>query len=163
MWKHYVDKYSVSDEGQIKNEITGRILKLRPSHRGYLKTNISINGKIRTIFIHQIVAQLFIPNPNNLPQVNHIDGDKTHNNKENIEWVTEKENMRHAIKNNLYKNGKSKKVGQYTLDGNLVKIFNSESDAAKEVYGNIKLNPKISMCVTGKIKSYKNFIWKSID
>ena len=110
MWKHYVDKYSVSDEGQIKNEITGRILKLRPSHRGYLKTNISINGKIRTIFIHQIVAQLFIPNPNNLPQVNHIDGDKTHNNKENLEWVTEKENMRHAIKNNLYKKKKKKKV-----------------------------------------------------
>lgn len=71
MWKHYVENYYVSDEGLIKNNITGRILKLTCNYKGYKKTNISISGKIYTVYIHRLVAELFIPNPENKPQVNH--------------------------------------------------------------------------------------------
>lgn len=76
MWKHFISNYYVSDEGQIKNNLTGKILKLSYSNNGYKKTNISINGELQTVFIHRLVAKLFIPNPNKLLQVNHIDGNK---------------------------------------------------------------------------------------
>ncbi len=161
MWKHYIDKYSISDDGQIKNDITGRILKLRPSHRGYLKTNISINGKIQTVFIHRVVAELFIPNPNNLPEVNHIDGNKENNHKENLEWVTSKENMIHAKANNLLNFSRSKKVSQYTLDGVYIQTFDSLHEAARSL-GNNKYSSGISNCINGKRKSCKGYIWKLI-
>lgn len=67
------------------------------------KVNISINGKIDTIFIHNIVAQLFIPNPNSLPFVNHKDGNKSNNDISNLEWCSAKYNSEHARKLGLIK------------------------------------------------------------
>ena len=73
-------------------------MKLRKNPNGYLKTNISICGKLKTVFIHRVVAELFIPNPNNLPIVNHIDGNKENNIVTNLEWCTYKYNSNHAKK-----------------------------------------------------------------
>jgi len=92
----YREKYYVSDTGLVKNIITGKILKLRKNPNGYLKANLSIHGKLSTIFIHTAVAELYIPNPENLPVVNHIDGNKQNNNKLNLEWCTYKYNSAHA-------------------------------------------------------------------
>lgn len=97
-WKKYKEKYYISNTGLIKNINTNKILKLRKNCRGYLKTNISINGKLKTVFIHRLVAITFIPNPNNYPQVNHKDGNKENNNVENLEWCSPKQNIEHAIK-----------------------------------------------------------------
>lgn len=101
MWKQYIDNYYASDYGEIKNIKTGRILKQQISNKGYAKTNIIINGKIKTIFIHKVVAELFIPNPLNLPYVNHKDGNKLNNTANNLEWVTRSENDLHAFRNDL--------------------------------------------------------------
>lgn len=94
-WKKIPDRenYSVSEEGQIRNDKTGKILKQGPSTKGYARVSLS-NGTGNTpkiLFPHRPVANLFIPNPNNHPQVNHKNGDKMDPRKENLEWVTGKE------------------------------------------------------------------------
>ncbi|OZV12274.1 hypothetical protein CIW83_09245 [Tissierella sp. P1] len=102
MWKpieNYED-YFINTEGQVKNTKYDRILK--PDFvRGYARYRLCKNGKVKGFFAHRLVAQTFIPNPKKLPQVNHIDGIKTNNSVSNLEWVTPKENVNHAVKNNL--------------------------------------------------------------
>lgn len=87
--------YFVSDTGRFFNG--NRELKLVVSHKGYLIAHFNIEKKKRTSPVHRLVAKAFIPNPHNKPEVNHIDGDKTNNHVSNLEWVTSKENKRHAM------------------------------------------------------------------
>lgn len=161
MWKHYIENYYISDDGMIKNNLTGRILKLNFSHNGYKKTNISINGKLKTVFIHRLVAELFIPNPNNLPQVNHKDGNKTNNKLDNLEWVSPQENVIHAHKIGLNKhNSTTKKISRYTLDEQYIDTFNGIREASRKVYGKDNANVLIWKCANNKLSSYKGYKWK---
>ena len=70
---------------------------------GYKIVWMNIKGKQKHYYLHRLIAEAFIPNPDNKPQVNHIDGNKTNNNVENLEWVTSKENVHHAIRTGLMK------------------------------------------------------------
>ena len=79
-----------------------RILKPYVSRKGYLKVDISSKPR-KSMSVHRLVALAFIPNVENKPQVNHIDGEPTNNNVSNLEWCSEKENVNHAFKNNLIK------------------------------------------------------------
>ena len=89
--------------GKIQHIIhEGRILKLHKHDDGYLHCLLSVDGKSEMKSVHRLVAITFIPNPDNKPDVNHIDGNKTNNAVTNLEWVTKSENMQHAIKNNLW-------------------------------------------------------------
>ena len=102
IWKPYFKNYSVSNYGRVRNDNTKTIRKLSKNSYGYLRTNITIrNVGHKEIKVHRAVAELFIPNPLNLPQVNHKDGNKENNYIDNLEWVTCKENVNHAIANNL--------------------------------------------------------------
>lgn len=86
-------QYNVNKNGEISNVATGRTLKPFIDRRGY--ENYSLwddNGKRKTMRCHQIVARMFIPNPNNYPQVDHLDGNKRNNKVSNLEWVTNQEN-----------------------------------------------------------------------
>lgn len=83
--------YSVSDKGDIKNNKTNRILKATISTSGYLFVQIS-DGKPHMKYVHRLVAESFIQNLNNLPQVDHIDGNKLNNSVTNLRWVTVSEN-----------------------------------------------------------------------
>ena len=149
-WKDiegYEGLYQISDYGRVKrlsvcrkcnryykkgrfyNE---RIMNLTISKYGYLKEQLfNIEGMFKTISIHRLVAQAFIPNPENKPQVNHINGDKTDNRVENLEWCTNGENGKHAWDNNLRtrnfgkNNHESKPILQYTLNGELLKEYES--------------------------------------
>jgi hypothetical protein len=76
-------------------------LKYGVDHKGYFRTNLAKDGVNRTVKVHRIVAEAFIPNPMNLPQVNHKDGNKQNNCVENLEWCTRSENIRHAYENGL--------------------------------------------------------------
>ena len=82
-----------------------KILKGSKNEDGYFKIHISNKERHinKVVFIHRLVAQTFIPNPNNLPQVNHKDGNKLNNNINNLEWCTNLYNQRHAWKNGLHK------------------------------------------------------------
>lgn len=93
--------YSVSSDGQVRNDITGRLLSLRTNNRGYYSVHLYKDGKDYTIPVHRLVAKAFIPNPEDLPQVNHVDGNKKNNRIDNLEWITNLENMRHAFRNGL--------------------------------------------------------------
>lgn len=97
------EDYMASNIGEIISLKHGRRLKRKLSvdPKGYNRLSICMNGKMSTIKIHRIVAILFIENPHNLPEVNHIDGNKKNNNVSNLEWVSHCSNMAHASKNNL--------------------------------------------------------------
>lgn len=98
--------YIVTTEGNIRNINTNRILKPKIRKDGYLEFGIycSKYGKISKS-AHRLVAIMFIPNPENKPFVNHIDGNKQNNHVNNLEWVTHQENMEHAKNHNLIKRG----------------------------------------------------------
>lgn len=98
-------KYIISEYGQVKNKLTGHILKLHPGGTSpYLLVNIKINDKIsKSYLVHRLVALSFIKNIDNKAEVNHKDGDKLNNHYSNLEWTTSKENMNHAITTGLYK------------------------------------------------------------
>ena len=100
MWKKCKinNSYMVSTDGMVKRVETDRILKQKLDRDNYLSINMSMGGRGNTkqVFVHRLVAEAFIPNPENKPQVNHKDFNKTNNNADNLEWVTNQENCIHA-------------------------------------------------------------------
>lgn len=92
--------YRVYEDGKIAGK---RVDFLSPADngRGYLIVSVLVDGKRKTIGVHKLVALAFIPNPDNLPEVNHKDGNKLNNHHSNLEWTTRGENIRHAFDNNL--------------------------------------------------------------
>lgn len=99
--KDYEGLYQASNLGKIKRITTNRLLKCSSTPRGYLYLSLSKNGVWKNYRVNRLIAQTFIPNPENKPTVNHINGIKTDNMVENLEWNTIGENVRHAIKNGL--------------------------------------------------------------
>ena len=92
----------VSNLGRVRSLMRdGRILKAQPDRKGYLRICVTIERVKTTFKVHREVAQAFIPNPNDLPQVNHKDGEKTNNRADNLEWVTNAQNQAHAIASGL--------------------------------------------------------------
>lgn len=93
----------VSSLGRVKSNLRdGRILKTQKDSKGYHRLRITINRKKMSFKVHRIVAQAFIANPDNKPQVNHIDGNKDNNAVSNLEWATNKENAHHARESGLW-------------------------------------------------------------
>lgn len=88
-----LDDYEITRDGHVINKHSGREQKYQYNTKGYPR--VIIGGK--KYFIHRLVAEKFVPNPENKPQVNHIDGDRTNNCADNLEWVTNKENREHAL------------------------------------------------------------------
>lgn len=95
-------EYTVSSIGEVKTAKTGRILKPVIDARGYERVCLFKTNRDKRYKVHRLVATAFIPNPDGKPQVNHKDGDKRNNCVENLEWVTNDENMRHSRENGLH-------------------------------------------------------------
>lgn len=98
VWKVVDDlpRYEISSLGGLRNRETGRILKTHISTLGYEQVNLTYEGQKYFRTIHRLVAEGFIPNPENKPEVNHIDENKTNNMVDNLEWCTRKENINHG-------------------------------------------------------------------
>lgn len=88
--------YSVTRDGAVRNDRTGNILKHTISNSGYCCAKLWNRGRGKNSFVHRLVALAFVPNPENKPEVNHIDGNKMNNSASNLEWVTAAENKRHC-------------------------------------------------------------------
>lgn len=99
------EDYTISSTGEVINTRTGRKLKPDITKHGYHRFTLSKNGEVKRFFAHQLVALHYIPNPNHSKMVNHINGVKTDNRIENLEWCTCKQNTIHAFQTGLRKSG----------------------------------------------------------
>jgi hypothetical protein len=125
--------------------------------RGYLKLKLLKNGKMKTFFVHRLVAQAFISNPNELPQVNHKDENKLNNKVENLEWCTQQYNIRYGTARERARYNLMVAVNQYDLDGNYIKTWNGMRDIER-ILG-LK-NQGVSLCCLKKRKMCGNFQWR---
>ena len=167
VWKSIpgADGCMVSDMGRIRDK-SGRIKPQDTDLEGYRRVSIKIEGRPLHLRVHTIVASVFIPNPYNKPFVNHINGIKTDNRAENLEWATPKENAQHAIRMGLISKqdyekiakAKYKKILQFDLDGNFIKEWASMKSIVE--YLGISSNGNIAKCCSGKIKRVYGYIWK---
>ena len=164
--------YQVSNLGRIKslrdnhNNPREKILKPQLT-KGYYWISLWKNGKRKMYLIHRLVALAFIPNPMNLPQVNHIDENKTNNCADNLEWCDCKYNINFGNRNKLAgdklkdiflnREDCSKPILQLDLDGNIVNEYPSIHEAERQT--GFK-NQNICNCLKGKRKTCGGFIWK---
>ena len=152
--KGYEGLYMVSNWGRVKSIKFGkeRILKPVTNSSGYLLVGLYKNNIEKKYSVHRLVAEAFIPNPYNLPQLNHRDENKLNNNVDNLEWCTNEYNINYGTRTERY----SKPVLQYTLDGEFV----GEWPSARECGRNGFNQGSVSACCRGELKTHKGYIWK---
>ena len=120
------ENYLISDRGRVYNYKYKKFRKLG-NVRGYHQVDLCKNGVMKTLAIHRLVALAFIPNPENKETVNHIDGCKTNNHADNLEWCTQKENVQHSWSNGLVK----PKIG---VNNSQVKLSEKEVLEIRKLY-----------------------------
>lgn len=132
IWKNINDRYSVSNLGNVKSNYAGkeRLLKPFKDARGYLKVDLRNRENRKTVFVHRLVAEHFISNLENLPEVNHKDENKENNCVNNLEYCTTKYNCNYGTRNKRKAEGCQKKVYSLDKDGTIT-YYNSRNEAGK--------------------------------
>lgn len=160
IWKKiegYEDLYKVSSFGRIYGVKRKRLMKCQENHNGYLRVTLCKDGKIKPFFVHRLVAQAFIPNPDNLPQVNHKDENKLNNSVENLEWCTQIYNSNYGTGVERCAKQKMKMICQFSLDGEFIQEWKSIKEASTTLgihHGNI------TQCCKGNRNHAGMFVWK---
>ena len=168
----YEGLYQVSDQGRVKSlerKVSHwrggeriqkeRILKPDVSQDGYLRVGLYAGGKRKWFRVHRLVCEAFHDNPDNKSDVNHINEDKADNRAVNLEWCTAKENNNHGTRNERSAKNRSKSVGQYTLDGDLVKVWQSTNEVERQTGFS---HGYICKSANGKYKQAYGFIWRYV-
>ena len=163
--------YEINEYGVLRNVKTQKVVKGSAEKNGYQRVRIEnkLLGAVIRTSIHQLVAEAFIPNPENKPQVNHKDLNKLNNHVSNLEWSTGSENMKHAYANGigvecleLYRNSRKKKIS----NGNIT--FESISDGATWLCDSGKCKNKasgiagISAVISGKRNTFGGYKWRIV-
>ena len=163
------DRYEISSFGRVRSKVfnknEGSILKPTVNGAGYLcvflyKGKGDIRGKAHRI--HRLVAEHFIPNPSNLPCINHKDEDKTNNRVDNLEWCTHQYNDSYGTRGERISKkvrnhpGMSRKIEQLTMDGKHVEFYLSAGEAQRQGFH----HGHVIECCRGKLKHHKGFIWR---
>ena len=182
-WKKINKNYKISSLGRVMNR-SGNILKPQITNSGYNLVHLLCDGIRKAYTIHRLVAVAFIPNPESKLQVNHIDGNKLNNKIDNLEWVTNKENLRHAFDSGLMDGSRKKasermkeigklygrqnilkikgisnqRIIQMTLDRKTIKEFESFRQIQKET----GLERKQVSLMAKKGKPYKGFLFEIV-
>lgn len=171
----YEGFYQVSNLGRVwsvpRTDATnhkqgGKIMKLKRETAGYLKVNLSKNGKARLMFVHRLVATAFVQKDEGCDIVNHIDNDRANNNSKNLEWTTYKGNMQHAARQgrmkynpeNLKKAINSRKKPIIGTNGSETLRFESAAEAEKHGFN----HRHIASCCRGMYgcKTHKGYEWR---
>ena len=156
----YEGHYEVSDQGRVKSLKYGkdRILKQCKTNKGYLRVCLRKYEQNKVLLVHRLVAEAFIPNPNNLETVNHKDEVKSNNTVGNLEWMSVKDNINYGTRNKRAGEALSKQVQM--LDKKtceLLATFPSTNEAGR-VTGIAQQH--ISSCCNGKLKSAGGYVWR---
>ncbi|MGB1290537.1 MAG: NUMOD4 domain-containing protein [Pseudoalteromonas sp.] len=126
--KGYEELYLISNKGNLYSCYTKALAKNHLNKRGYVYLGLTKNKKFKHEYAHRAVAKAFIPNPENKPEVNHINSIKHDNRVENLEWVTHKENMQHALKCGEMSNPSGFKAKRAKITPEQCKIIRSSKD-----------------------------------
>ena len=147
--KGYEGLYAVTSCGKIWSYRRQKFLNPSANKIGYLCVNLCINGNHTSYAIHRLVAEAYIPNPENLPEINHKDENKENNCLQNLEWCNRKYNINYGTRNEKLK----KPILQYDLDGNFIKEWESAADVGK------KVKSSICHCLNGDQKTAYGYKW----
>ncbi len=183
IWKDingYEGYYQISNQGNVRSvdrfdgvhDRKGTIIRHGLKQNGYLQVGLRKHGTRKWFGVHRLVAIHFIKNPDNKPQVNHIDGNKQNNTVENLEWVTEKENQNHAarigLRDNMPKGEKHANYGKYGANSRSAKpVIRRDPKTGETKLYKAKILAKdegfdvtsISKCCHGKLKTHKGYEW----
>lgn len=164
VWKNiegYEGFYQVSNKGRVKSLkwAGGKIMKLSEIRGGYLGTSL-YNHRLQAVRAHQLVAEAFIPNPENKPCVNHKDGNKKNNCVENLEWATYSENTLHAHKNNLIRRRKGTEVYNAKLTDEQVRYIRENYIPYDKNFGGTAFAKKFNVCAETIYLVLKNLHYK---
>jgi len=165
----YKNYYQVSNTGRVRSldrYITysngrvyfykSKLLKPQKHPMGYLQVGLSYNAITTSLLIHRLVAEAFLENPNNLPEVNHKDENKINDYVDNLEWCTEEYNANYGTKSDRISDKNSKTTFQYSFNGDLIATYKSNIEAMK-ITGFDRVS--IQQCCTKKLLTSNGFIW----
>lgn len=151
-WRQIVgtDGYEVSNLGRVRNK-HGRILKdTNGKDKGYCSISLWFGNVHRKPYVHSLVATAFIPNPHGYKVVNHKDRNRSNNRVDNLEWTNLAQNNRYSL---------AKKVAQIDKDGNVVKVWDCQSDVSAAGFN----QSCVSACCVGRVKTHAGFRWRSVS
>lgn len=147
--------YLVTMDGKIYSKGRKKFLTPKINWDGYHRIQIWKNQKCKYVSWHRVVAETYLPNPNNHPVVNHKNGIKDDNRVDNLEWCTQQENIRHSWENGFSKSNRP--VDMLDMSGNYIRTFNSALDAGKY----LDCHPSgITKCSQGHLKHCKQYKWR---